>query len=171
MISVIVPIYNVEKYLRKGIESIINQTYTDLEIVLVNDGSKDTCLDICKEYAENDSRIKIVDKPNGGLVSAWKAGVAVANGDYIGFVDPDDYIDEDYYQKLYETIQSNNADLAVCGEIKEDEQGNFLSTDKASDIVSAGLYEGEKFEILKQEYYKNHFLINSGEPNLSKKSW
>ncbi|MDE5548972.1 MAG: glycosyltransferase, partial [Clostridia bacterium] len=132
MISIIVPIYNVEKYLRKGIESIINQTYTDLEIILVNDGSKDNCLDICKEYANKDSRIKIVDKPNGGLVSAWKAGVEVASGDFIGFIDPDDYIDEDYYQKLYEAIQSNDADIAVCGAIKEDEQGNFLSKDMAS---------------------------------------
>ncbi|OUQ56652.1 hypothetical protein B5E58_10530, partial [Tyzzerella sp. An114] len=92
-ISVIVPIYNVEKYLNRCVDSIINQTYKNLEIILVDDGSPDNCGKICDEYAKKDNRIKVVHKENGGVSSARNVGLNIATGDYIGFVDGDDWID------------------------------------------------------------------------------
>lgn len=94
LISVIVPIYKVEKYLQKCVQSIINQTYKNLEIILVDDGSPDNCGIICDKLAERDDRIRVIHKKNGGLSSARNAGIEIANGEYIGFVDSDDYIEE-----------------------------------------------------------------------------
>lgn len=102
MISVIVPVYNAEKYLNKCVESLINQTYKDIEIVLVNDGSKDNSGSLCDEYAKNDSRIKVVHKENGGLVSAWKAGVKASTGKYLSFVDSDDWVDTCMFEEMVE---------------------------------------------------------------------
>ena len=98
LISVIVPVYNVESYLEKCIESIQNQSYKSLEIILVNDGSTDSSGDICDKYAAHDKRIKVIHKKNGGLSSARNAGLEVANGDYIAFVDSDDYIEITMYE-------------------------------------------------------------------------
>ncbi len=123
MISVIVPVYNVEKYLERCINSIANQTYKDIEIILVNDGSTDGSLEICRKYAAADNRIQVIDKPNGGLSSARNAGIAVAKGEYIGFVDSDDYIRPDMYEKLYSRITAAEADIAVCGYRWVDEKG------------------------------------------------
>ena len=99
LISVIVPIYNVEKYLTKCIESIINQTYKNLEIILVDDGSPDKSPIICDEYAKKDNRIKVIHKKNGGLSDARNYGMSLATGEYISFIDSDDYIDEEMYEK------------------------------------------------------------------------
>ena len=96
-VSIIVPVYKVEKYLRKCIDSIINQTLKDIEIILVDDGSPDNCGKICDEYAAKDTRIKVIHKENGGLSSARNAGMEVAEGEYIGFVDSDDWIESDMY--------------------------------------------------------------------------
>ena len=95
MISIIVPIYKVEKYIRQCVDSIINQTYEDIEIILVDDGSPDNCPQICDDYAKTDSRVKVIHKENGGIMSARKAGLKVATGEYIGFVDGDDWIEAD----------------------------------------------------------------------------
>lgn len=113
-ISVIVPIYNVEKYLRDCIESIICQTYTNLEIILVNDGSTDNCENICNEYVKKDSRIKLINKGNGGLSSARNAGIDVANGDYLVFIDSDDYVNKSMIEVLRNLLINNNADIAQC---------------------------------------------------------
>ena len=99
-LSIIVPIYNGERYLRKCIDSILSQTYTDFELILVDDGSKDSSLEICREYEKNDSRVVVFHKENAGLVAARKSGVSIAKGEYIGFVDCDDYIDDDMYSQL-----------------------------------------------------------------------
>ncbi len=115
LISVIVPVYNVEKYLRKCIDSILSQTYTNLEIILVDDGSVDNSGRICDEYKEKDSRIVVIHKENGGLSSARNAGLDMAHGEYIGFIDSDDYIGSDMYEELYKNMQDNNADLSICG--------------------------------------------------------
>lgn len=115
LISVIVPIYNREKFLDKCIESIVNQSYRNLEIILVNDGSTDNSLDICKKWADNDNRIKIIDKKNGGVSSARNAGLDLATGEYIGFVDGDDFIEEDMYSSLMSYIDSD-VDI-VCGRL------------------------------------------------------
>ncbi len=114
MISVIVPIYNVEKYLSKCIDSIANQSYRDLEIILVDDGSTDSSGAICDEYAKNDNRIVVIHKQNGGLSSARNAGLDVANGEYIGFIDSDDYIHQEMYSKMLKSIKNENADLCIC---------------------------------------------------------
>lgn len=110
MISVIVPIYNIQEYLPQCIDSIINQTYTELEIILVDDGSTDSGGSICDEYALNDSRVKVIHKKNGGLVSARKAGIRAAHGEYITFVDGDDWIERDTYQKY---LKSDSARISL----------------------------------------------------------
>ena len=114
LVSVVVPIYNVEKYLPKCIDSIIGQTYKNLEIILVNDGSKDRSLEICKNYMIRDFRIKIVDKPNGGLSDARNAGIKQASGEYICFVDSDDFIKEKMIEDMLTTLLKANSDICVC---------------------------------------------------------
>ncbi|WP_300766235.1 glycosyltransferase family 2 protein [uncultured Acetatifactor sp.] len=114
LISVIIPIYNVEKYLPTCMESIFSQTYRKLEIILVDDGSKDNCSRLCDEYAEKDDRVKIYHKENGGLSDARNYGVERANGEYITYVDSDDYVDSDYIEYLYLLIRKYNSQIALC---------------------------------------------------------
>ena len=113
-ISVIVPVYNVEAYLPKCVESILAQTYKNLEIILVEDGTKDASGSICDEYAKKDPRIKVIHKENGGLSSARNAGMDIAKGDYFGFVDSDDWIEPEFYETLLSAALKYDADL-VCG--------------------------------------------------------
>ncbi len=115
LISVIVPVYKAEAYLEKCIKSIINQTYRNLEIILVDDGSPDKCGEICDEFAERDSRIRVIHKENGGQSSARNAALDIMTGDYVGFVDSDDWIEPNMYEHLYELILKNNAQIAACG--------------------------------------------------------
>lgn len=114
MISVIVPIYHSEPYLDKCIESLVNQTYCNLEIILVDDGSPDNCPEICDEWAKKDNRIQVIHKENGGVSSARNAGLDAASGEYIGFVDGDDIIDNDFYEFLINEAEKNNADISAC---------------------------------------------------------
>ena len=114
LISVIVPVYNVEQYLPKCVDSILAQTYQNLEIILVEDGTKDRSGEICDAYAEKDPRIKVIHKENGGLSSARNAGMDVARGEYFGFVDSDDWIEPETYESLMELARKYDADL-VCG--------------------------------------------------------
>ena len=130
-ISIIVPVYNVEKYLEKCIDSILNQTFKEFELILVNDGSKDSSGTICDKYTEKDSRIKVVHKKNGGLSSARNAGLSIAKGKYIGFIDSDDYINKDMYSLLYENIISTNSDIAICGFKKV-----YSYNDESEDILT-----------------------------------
>ena len=122
-ISVIVPIYNVEQYLYQCIDSIIAQTYTNLEIILVDDGSTDSSGEICDKYASVDCRIVVIHKKNGGLSEARNAGINVATGDYIGFVDSDDYIFPDTYRGMIEACENNNCEIAVCARDNFNENG------------------------------------------------
>lgn len=119
LITVIVPIYNVEKYLKKCINSIINQTYKNMEIILVDDGSTDQSGKICDEFALKDTRIKVIHKENGGLSSARNTALKIAKGEYIGFVDSDDYICEDMYKTLYDTMIKNEADISIVSFYEE----------------------------------------------------
>lgn len=114
LISVIIPVYNVEKYLDECITSVINQTYTNLEIIIVDDGSTDDSGDICEKYKSLDSRIKVIHKENGGLSSARNAGLKIATGKYVGFVDSDDYINSSMYEILYKAITDSNKKIACC---------------------------------------------------------
>ena len=127
-ISIIVPVYNTEKYVQSCLESLIKQTYKDIEIIVVNDGSNDESLVKCKEIAEKDSRIKIFTKTNGGLSDARNYGINKAEGKYLGFVDSDDYISENMYESLLSGITYNNADIAVAAINQVDEIGNILKT-------------------------------------------
>lgn len=113
LISVIVPIYKVEPYLRRCLDSIVNQTYTNLEIILVDDGSPDGCPAICDEYAVKDSRIIVIHKENGGLSDARNAGLDICKGEYISFVDSDDWIASNFIEILLNNILENNAELAI----------------------------------------------------------
>ena len=137
LISVIVPIYGVEKYLNKCVESLVNQTYSNLEIVLVDDGSPDNCGKICDEWAEKDTRIKVVHKENGGLSDARNAGLAVATGAYVSFIDSDDYVELTFIEKLYTALSQNNADIAECATRYVTETGEELKVREATD----GIYE------------------------------
>ncbi len=111
LISVIVPVYKVEAYLNRCVESIVNQSYSNLEIILVDDGSPDRCPEMCDVWSQKDKRIKVIHKENGGLSDARNAGMAIATGTYIGFVDSDDWIDRDFYEKLLLTLKENHAQL------------------------------------------------------------
>lgn len=122
-ISVIVPIYNVEKYLHKCIDSILNQTLKNIEIILVNDGSTDNCGKIIDEYAKKDERIIVIHKENEGQSSARNKGLDIARGEYIGFVDSDDWLHHDMYENLYNAINESNADLCICGREAYSEDG------------------------------------------------
>lgn len=126
LITVVVPVYNVEKYLKKCIDSIINQTYKNIEIILVDDGSPDNCGKICDEYAKNDQRIKVIHKENGGLSDARNAGIDVATGEYITFVDSDDYIEENCIEFLYDDIIKDNTDMAIGLHIVRYDDGTVI---------------------------------------------
>ena len=127
LLSVIIPIYNVEKYLDKCILSVINQTYTNLEIILVDDGSKDASRLICDKYAKQDNRIIVIHKENAGLSSARNKGLDVAKGEYIAFLDSDDYISEEMYEKLIDVIEFNNCDIAACAVQSVLENGQVIN--------------------------------------------
>lgn len=114
LISVIVPIYGVEKYLNRCIESIVNQTYKNMEIILIDDGSPDQCPEICDRWVKKDQRIKVVHKKNGGLSDARNAGIKFMTGEYVAFIDSDDWIEKHMFQVLLHTIKETNADMCEC---------------------------------------------------------
>lgn len=114
LISVIVPIYKVEQYLDDCVQSIVNQTYQKLEIILVDDGSPDGCPGLCDEWAKKDSRIRVIHQQNAGLSAARNAGLEIAQGDYIGFVDSDDYIANDMYEQLIAALKGTDKNTAAC---------------------------------------------------------
>lgn len=115
LISIIIPAYNVEKYIRRCLDSVINQTYSNLQIIVIDDGSRDRTASIIDEYAERDQRIIAIHKPNGGVSSARTAGLEKAGGDYIGFVDSDDYIEKEMYEHLIGNALKYDADISHCG--------------------------------------------------------
>lgn len=153
MISVIVPIYNVEKYVNKCVGSIVNQTYTNLEIILVDDGSPDRCPEICDEWAKKDSRIKVIHKKNGGLSDARNAGMKIASGDYIAFVDSDDWIAPEMYERLLMAIKNDNSDIAACAVkmVWEDGSSSKLLTLRTNCVLSQ--YEAQS-ELLSEKKLK-----------------
>ena len=144
LVSVIVPVYNTEKYLSRCLDSIAHQTLQDIEIICVDDGSTDSSLSILQSYARRDQRIRIIKKKNGGLVSARKAGVQEVSGTYIGYVDSDDWIEPDMYEKLYGYAVRDQADMVSSGYIFE---GNYITTHY--DDVPEGLYDPEEMDFLR----------------------
>lgn len=150
LISIIIPVYKVEKYLEKCIQSVIKQTYENLQIILVDDGSPDNCGKICDEYAKKDHRIEIMHKSNGGLSDARNKGLEIAKGEYIGFVDSDDYIESDMYEVLYNLLKQSNADVSIC---------NFYTVSQGKSAiknVDNGIKEYNRIEILKEILLDNN---------------
>lgn len=119
LISVIIPVYNVEKYLQEAVYSVLNQTLKDIEIILINDGSTDSSGKICDEFRNKDSRIKVINQKNGGLSAARNAGLEIATGKYVTFLDSDDWLDKETYEKMMDLIVQENADMATFGFIRE----------------------------------------------------
>ncbi len=146
MISVIVPIYNIASYLRRCVESLLSQTFSDLEILLVDDGSTDGSGALCEEYRKKDGRIRVIHKENGGLVSARKAGLRAAGGAYIAYVDGDDFVEPDMYERMYAELVKQAVDVVMCG--------RFEDTGDVSREVFHGIPEGRygKAELLKEVY-------------------
>ena len=149
LISVIVPVYNVERSLDRCVRSITEQTYRHLEIILVDDGSPDECPRMCDEWAGQDDRIRVVHKPNGGLSDARNAGLNVMHGDFVAFVDSDDYVEPDYVDSLYVGIA--DADMSVCSIICEDSAGKLR---KGSEPIT------EKRSAVSSEEYLRHALLD-----------
>lgn len=151
LISVIVPVYKVEKYLDQCVDSIVNQTYKNLEIILVDDGSPDGCPEMCDDWAKKDSRIKVVHKENGGLGNARNAGLAVSKGEYIGFIDSDDWCEPDMFQELLESSVEFDAPIAVCNALIDWENGWAQERTSFSD----GRIFWERSEILRN-FFNGH---------------
>ena len=140
-VSIIVPIYNVEKYLDRCMESLLNQTLKDIEIIMVDDGSPDNCPKMCDEYAKKDNRVKVVHKQNAGLGFARNSGLEVATGEYVAFVDSDDFVECDMYEKLYEQVKKNQADTIYCGFRKYWSNDDIKEFRHVSNIT---IFEGKK---------------------------
>ena len=140
-ISVIIPIYKVEKFLNQCISSIVNQTYSNLEIILVDDGSPDGCPKICDEWKKKDSRIKVIHKLNGGLSDARNAGLKIATGSIIAFVDSDDWLDEAFYEKLFKEMVINNCDIVSGGFSKVEKRLEKRTQQKMKDTIVLSNYE------------------------------
>lgn len=151
-ISIIVPIYNVEKYINRCVDSILNQTFTDFELILVDDGSPDNSGKICEEYAQNDNRIKVIHKENGGVSSARNCGLKNATGEKIIFIDADDYINNTYLSE----ITKYNADIVCCGHILEDESRNIIENETLTDTDYYFSMNNKK--ALEKYYIKGAFM-------------
>ncbi len=129
MVSIIVPVYKTEKYLDRCVTSLRNQTLRDIEIILVNDGSPDNCPQLCDAYAAKDDRIRVIHKPNGGLSSARNAGLRAARGKYVGFVDSDDDVESEMYEKLWTTAEHEHVDFVMCDYLRVPvEEDRYLKT-------------------------------------------
>ena len=146
-ISVVVPVYNVEELLPRCIDSILNQTKKDIEIILVNDGATDGSGAVCDQYAKKDDRIRVVHKKNGGLTSAWKAGAEVSTGRYLGFVDSDDWIDADMYARMWESAVKHDSDIVVCGLVFDYEDPSLEKRQEISDFQKE-FYDRQELEKL-----------------------
>lgn len=151
LISVIVPVYNVEEYIERCIESIIKQTYNNIEIILIDDGSKDKSNEICDIYAQKDKRIKVIHKENEGVSKARNVGLDIAKGEYIVFIDSDDYVETNYINTLYELSLENNSDITICGVKDENINGNILNESK--DTTKKMLKKETLKELLNEEYF------------------
>lgn len=145
LISIIVPIYNNEQFLNRCIRSIVNQSYSNLEIILINDGSTDQTPNICDKFAGQDERIKVIHKENDGVAIARNTGLDIAAGDYITFVDSDDYIKEDFCETLLENAIKYNADIVQCGYYRASEKGKVLSENKLNFDIIEGSYNSSYY--------------------------
>lgn len=152
LITIIIPVYKVEEYIHKCVNSVLNQTYNNLEIFLVDDGSPDNCGEICEDYSKKDHRIKVIHKNNGGLSDARNVAIDIANGEYITFVDSDDYVSKDYIEVLYELIEKYQCKISVSAFLKFKEDYQFI--DK-NEIIKENLFSCE--DAIKEMFYQRKF--------------
>lgn len=138
LISVIIPIYKAEKYIEKCVRGVLAQTYQNLEVILVEDGSPDNSGAICDKLASEDVRVRVIHKKNGGAATARNAGLDVMTGEYIAFVDADDYMEENYIETLYTMLVENNAQVSICSFRTVDEHGNVIAIDALHDVDKEG---------------------------------
>lgn len=158
LISIIVPIYKVEKYMDRCIESLIEQTYHNLEIILIDDGSPDNCPAKCDEWGRKVKQIKVIHKQNGGLSDARNVGIEIAKGEYIVFVDSDDWVSPDYIKCLYETASSTNSDICECDIIKTNKENLVYATDNKNVFIC---YDTEDaLELLIQDVVFHQYVWN-----------
>lgn len=148
VISVIIPVYNVKKYLKKCLDSVLSQTYEALEIIIVNDGSTDGSDKICEEYARKDSRIVYISQANGGLSAARNAGMKKATGEYFAFVDSDDFIHKDFFNILHKVLCKNNADIAICKRLEIEEENIQKHTSDFENIFKEEVIDSDDNEYI-----------------------
>ena len=153
MVSVIIPVYKVENYIRECVDSVLAQTYTDLEIILVDDGSPDNCGQICDEYAARDSRVRVIHKENGGLSDARNAGLDIARGKYIYFVDSDDYIKKEAVEYLVKRCEQENADIVYCN--AETVYEDFEDQDYTEELIRKNNYRTAKGAAVLAAHFKH----------------
>lgn len=155
-VSVIVPIYNVEKYLAKCLNSLVNQTLKEIEIICVNDGSTDNSAKILEYFTKNDSRIKVISQQNLGISVARNAGLNIATGEYIGFVDSDDWVDLEFFEKLYNVAKENSADISCAGFKR---RGKILSTIRKS-YKEIKVYEDINDKVVVDKLPEHNYIWN-----------
>ncbi|MGI0530116.1 glycosyltransferase family 2 protein [Treponema socranskii] len=156
LISIIVPVYKVEQYLSKCVDSILNQTYKNLEIILVDDGSPDSCPKICDDYAKIDSRIIVLHKVNAGLSAARNSGLTISRGDYISFIDSDDWVSSDFIEKLYFRIVNDKSDFVMCNFEQVDELGRKVNNFKQISLTEKRILDFQEF----WDVFKEHTAVN-----------
>lgn len=156
LVSVIVPVYKVEQYLERCIKSILNQTYKNFELILVDDGSPDRCPEICDEWKKKDYRIKVIHKQNGGLSDARNAGLKIASGDFVAFIDSDDWISSDFLMLLVDNMLCNNCDIIECQIIrtKDDLNTSTISKEFGNEIEIFNVEEALKELILDRKFHQ-----------------
>lgn len=156
LISVIIPIYNVEKYLHRCVDSVLGQTYGNIEVILVDDGSPDNCPKICDEYAEKDGRVKVIHQPNCGLSAARNAGLDIFSGEYVAFVDSDDYVAPDFLYFMYDLVAEHGADIVSCGAVDVYPSGKtaFHSADTDVHVMDSR-------EALERMCYNDSFYVTA----------
>lgn len=170
-ISVIVPIYNTEKYLVKCIESICNQTFRDIQIILVDDGSTDSSGSICDTYADLDERIMVIHNCNQGVIQSRKVGLAVAKGEFIVFIDSDDYMDESAIQHMYESMQDSSSDIVVCGYIMDkDNSSQMIKNNMKPGVYDKSILESMYSKLIFDDSYMQPSIIQSMCGKLFKKN-
>lgn len=135
MISIVVPIYNQERFLRKCLQSIQNQTFTDYEVILINDGSTDSSREICEEFIQNDSRFRLINQENGGLSVARNVGMQYVTRPYLTFMDSDDWVEKDYLEILYNGLLAHDAEMSVCGYFIDEDDEVFTVWDDGQTVV------------------------------------
>ncbi|MBE6985054.1 MAG: glycosyltransferase [Ruminococcaceae bacterium] len=164
MISIIVPVYKAEKFIERCVNSILNQTYRDLELILVDDGSPDQCPQLCDRFAEADKRVRVIHKKNGGVSTARNAGLEVVRGEYIAFVDSDDFLEPQMYEKMMEKAIAHDCDVVMCDCVKDFKDHSTVY----SHDIRGGFYNLDQ---LKQEHYPHLLIMENVEYPATISNW